>query len=107
MLQMQIAQKMCERRVLKHKADVADAYHTKTCRQCYIKATHEHKNKSKDEKNHENIKKQAKKKEKKKWRMNQEGGEKKEQREKKMRRGGRKRGEEMRRKGGNKEQLPF
>ncbi len=28
MLQMQIAQKMCEKRVLKHKADVADAYHT-------------------------------------------------------------------------------
>ncbi len=39
MLQMQIAQKMCERRVLKHKADVADAYHTKTRRHRYIKAT--------------------------------------------------------------------
>jgi hypothetical protein len=57
---------MCERRVLKHKVDVANVDHTKTCRQRYIKATREHKNKNIDENNQENVKKQAKKKEKKK-----------------------------------------
>ncbi len=54
--------------MLKHKANAADADHTQTCRHCYIKATHEHKNKNKDEKNQENVKKQVKNKEKKKWR---------------------------------------
>jgi hypothetical protein len=70
MLQMQIAQKHARKKSVKTQSNAANASHTKTCRRRYIKATHEHKNKNKDEKNQENVKKQAKKKERKKWRTN-------------------------------------